>query len=87
MSTLEQQGVFFEPAHELYYYKGLGHLARANGDLSGDEQVNALRRSIENWKRFLERGGSASPWADLARTHLEQTREQLESLESHDGSS
>ncbi len=71
LDVLEEDGVFFEPPYELYYYLGVGHLAEAAEAQDAAERARALMRAAQSFERFLHEGGSASPWAELARHHVD----------------
>ncbi len=59
MSRLSQEGVFFEPAGDKFYYEALGH------EVAGDR-----KEAAQAWRDYL----AAQPttrWARRARAHLE----------------
>jgi tetratricopeptide (TPR) repeat protein len=58
LSRLHEDGVFFAPAGDLYYYEGLGH------EVAGDRA-----RAREAFEHFL-RAQPGSRWAGRARAHL-----------------
>ncbi|MFW6052063.1 MAG: tetratricopeptide repeat protein [Myxococcota bacterium] len=84
MAVLHLSSVFFEPAHEIHYYEALGHTVLADlaeeerGDHAERDPESELRAALRSWQRFLSEGGDASPWADLARRHLNEIRARLE---------
>lgn len=76
---VRQHRVFFEPAYELYYYEGIGHLAEARDAVMAAERARARRAAVESFQHYLSAGGSESEFASLARRHIVRTGEELSS--------
>jgi tetratricopeptide (TPR) repeat protein len=84
MAVLHLSSVFFEPTYEIHYYEALGHTVigtDTSGVLVGEDgderRQEALTEAVRSWEKFLAEGGDGSPWAGLARRHLEEARGRL----------
>ncbi|HJL06668.1 MAG TPA: tetratricopeptide repeat protein [Polyangiaceae bacterium LLY-WYZ-15_(1-7)] len=74
--VLRADGVFFEPASEIHYYEGLGHMAAAERDVPS-ERAGHLRDARESWRTYLALSAEDDPWNDLAERHLEEVERAL----------
>jgi tetratricopeptide (TPR) repeat protein len=77
VSVLRSEGVFFEPAHELHYYLGIGHLAIASDANEPWRRRQALEWAEQAFSRFLDDGGESGPYGALARRHADEARTAL----------
>jgi len=68
MAVLRSDGVFFEPASEIHFYEGLGHMAAAEL-AEGRERIASLRRASRSWRRYLYLSEEGDPWRSLAERH------------------
>lgn len=75
MRVLRDDGVFFEPGHEIDYYEALGHEAMAGQDTYDEETELELAR--ESWQRFLAGAGEDGAFADTARRSLARVEKAL----------
>ena len=60
LAELDGPAVFFVPAYEAHYYRALAA-----------EVADEVERALHEWRSFLAEGGSASPYADRVREHIE----------------
>jgi tetratricopeptide (TPR) repeat protein len=67
----EGENVFFAPAHERYWYLGLGWLATARASTSNEERINALTRAASAWQAYVAKTQADDPWLPRAKQHLE----------------
>lgn len=74
MEVLRSDGVFFDPPSEIHFYEGLGHLARAETLMAGEERTAAARSAEQSWRTYLALAEDEDPWIDLARRHLAEAR-------------
>ncbi|MGD8862248.1 MAG: tetratricopeptide repeat protein [Myxococcales bacterium] len=79
MRILRSNDIFFEPGHEVHYYEGLGHEARA-GELEGVEKLRALEAAAESYGAFLLGAGQRGAFAREARDNLGRVRQAAASL-------
>ena len=78
MQVLRSDGVFFEPAHDLHAYEGLGHealAARPDADRSLE-----LTRAAASYRAWLDAAGDAHAFAAAARSDLERVQAALRTL-------
>lgn len=60
LAVLRQSGVFFVPAHELFYYEGLGNLALADREREPGESLVALAQRGLGWLSRPDDGAALS---------------------------
>jgi len=60
MNVLNEDGVFFVPEDDVYYYQAVG-----------DEAAGRTRAAIRNYRRFVA-ALPASPWVGRAKRHIEE---------------
>lgn len=74
---LTDDGVFFEPACELFYYQALGHEARAT--YGGENERQAARESaLESWTQFITEAAPDNPFRERAITHAHEIERQIQ---------
>jgi tetratricopeptide (TPR) repeat protein len=76
MQVLRSDGVFFEPAHEIDYYEGLGHEALA-GRPDAERRVE-LAASAASFQAFIAAAGAAGPFTPAARASLERVQQMMQ---------
>ena len=77
LDVLRSPNVFFEPAAEIHWYEGLGHLAGAESADPGERSVH-LRRALDSWDHYLRLALEDDPWVELAARRRQELREALE---------
>lgn len=78
MDVLRSPGVFFEPAAEIHYYEGLGHMALAER-AEPAERAGHLRRARASWRQYLALSRDPDPWRTLAERHQAEVADALAS--------
>ncbi|MGE0792059.1 MAG: hypothetical protein AB7S26_40675 [Sandaracinaceae bacterium] len=69
LAVLHLDHVFFEPTYEIHAYEAVGHEALAT--MIGRDQAQERRNALRSWRLFLAEGGTSSPYAEVARRHVE----------------
>lgn len=78
MLPLRSDGVFFEPANEIHWYEGLGHLANSAAEPEEEDQRIHLESALDSFELYLETAESERDWDVLVRRRITQIRAQLE---------
>jgi len=78
LDVLTSNDVFFEPQEELRYYQMLGELAIARFASSPVERLSHLNRALTNVRRFLDEGGAAGPFAEVAAARKRTIEAEIE---------
>jgi tetratricopeptide (TPR) repeat protein len=79
---LKTDTVFFEPAYEIFWYEGLGAIARARDATSAREALKYwlfAERSFDEWVRAASRRNDR--WLPIARARLAQVTAERERAE------
>jgi tetratricopeptide (TPR) repeat protein len=73
MQVLRSDGVFFEPAHEVHAYEGLGHEALAARNEA--DRARELTRAAASYRAWLGAAGDAHAFSAATRGDLERVQE------------
>ncbi|MDD9937360.1 MAG: hypothetical protein OXT09_27365 [Myxococcales bacterium] len=77
MAILRAPDVFFKPDHEIHYYEGLGHEARAEM-AEGLRRLQALHAAETSFQQFLAGAGERGAFAADAADNLRSLSERIE---------
>ena len=77
LAVLHQSGVFFVPAHELFYYEGLGNLALADREREPGESLSTLLQGGLRWLARPDNGGALSQFERAVAELGDETKKPL----------
>jgi tetratricopeptide (TPR) repeat protein len=75
---LTRTEVFFMPPYDLYFYQGLGAMARAQTVDDPATSVLWWETAVAKWMEYIATAASNDAWITLARAHQTSSERQLE---------
>lgn len=63
---------FYAPAHDVHWYKALGHWSAARHAELGSARAEHYGRAVSAWREYVEAAPPGDRWVDQARARLRQ---------------